>query len=68
MMVLLAFLTLQQADLVVTNAQIYTSDVNRPVVEALVVRAGRIAFVGSNRGALALAGPERNGSISPGRR
>ena len=57
MMVLLAFLTLQQADLVVTNAQIYTSDVNRPVVEALVVRAGRIAFVGSNRGALALAGP-----------
>src|SRR5213596_470537 len=36
---------------------IYTSDVNRPVVEALVVRAGRIAFVGSNRGALALAGP-----------
>ncbi|PYO88834.1 MAG: amidohydrolase [Gemmatimonadetes bacterium] len=56
-MVLLAFLTLQQADLVVTNAQIYTSDVNRPVVEALVVRAGRIAFVGSNRGALALAGP-----------
>ena len=57
MMVLLAVLTLQQADLVVTNAQIYTSDVNRPVVEALVVRAGRIAFVGSNRGALALAGP-----------
>ncbi len=57
MMVLLAVLTLQQADLVVTNAQIYTSDVNRPVAEALAVRAGRIAFVGSNRGALALAGP-----------
>jgi len=56
-MVLLAVLTLQQADLVVTNAQIYTSDVNRPVAEALAVRAGRIAFVGSNRGALALAGP-----------
>ena len=57
MMLLLAVLTLQQADLVVTNARIYTSDVNRPVVEALAVRSGRIAFVGSNRGALALAGP-----------
>ena len=38
MMLLLAVLTLQQADLVVTNARIYTSDVNRPVVEALAVR------------------------------
>ncbi|HEY3219629.1 MAG TPA: amidohydrolase [Gemmatimonadales bacterium] len=57
MMLLLAVLTLQQADLVVTNARIYTSDVNRPVAEALAVRSGRIAFVGSNRGALALAGP-----------
>src|SRR2546425_12874102 len=56
-MLLLAVLTLQQADLVVTNARIYTSDVNRPVAEALAVRGGRIAFVGSNRGALALAGP-----------
>ena len=46
------------ADLVVTNARIYTSDVNRPVAEALAVRAGLIAFVGSNRGALALAGPK----------
>lgn len=57
MMLLLAVLTLQQADLVVTNAHIYTSDVNRPVAEALAVRGGRITFVGSNRGALALAGP-----------
>ena len=57
MMLLLAALTLQQADQVVTNARIYTSDVNRPVAEALAVRGGRIAFVGSNRGALALAGP-----------
>ena len=56
-MMLLLALTLQQADLIVTNARIYTSDVNRPVAEALAVRAGRIAFVGSNRGALALAGP-----------
>jgi len=57
---LLILLALQQApaDLIVTNARIYTSDVNRPVVEALAVRDGLIAFVGSNRGALALAGPK----------
>ncbi len=56
---LLAVLALQQqpADLVVLNAKIYTSDVNRPVAEALAVRGGRIAFVGSTRGALALVGP-----------
>lgn len=57
-MILAAILLLmQQADVVVTNARIYTADVNRPVAEALAVRAGRITFVGSNRGALALAGP-----------
>jgi len=57
---LLILLALQQApaDLIVTNARIYTSDVNRPVAEALAVRDGLIAFVGSNRGALALAGPK----------
>ena len=47
----------QPADLIVLNATIHTADVNRPRAEALAVRAGRIAFVGSNRGALALAGP-----------
>jgi len=57
MILSLALLLLQQADLVVTNARIYTSDVNRPVAEALAVKSGRIAFVGSNRGALSLAGP-----------
>ena len=56
---LLIALGLQQqpADLVVLNARIYTADANRPVAEALAVRGGRIAFVGSVRGALALAGP-----------
>ena len=56
---LLAVLALQQqpADLVVLNAKVYTSDVNRPVAGAFAVRAGRIAFVGSSRGALALVGP-----------
>ena len=58
--VLLILLALQQApaDLIVTSARIYTSDVNRPVAEALAVRDGLIAFVGSNRGAQALAGPK----------
>src|SRR5881394_1184328 len=61
MVMLLAVLALQQqpppADLVVLNARVYTADVNRPVAEAFAVRAGRIAFVGSSRGALALVGP-----------
>jgi predicted amidohydrolase YtcJ len=57
--ILLAVLALQQqpADLVILNARVYTADVNRPVAEAFAVRAGRIAFVGSTRGALALVGP-----------
>jgi predicted amidohydrolase YtcJ len=46
-----------QADLVVTNARVYTADANRPRAEAFAVREGRIVFVGSARGALALAGP-----------
>jgi predicted amidohydrolase YtcJ len=48
----------QPADLVVLHARVYTSDVNRPVAEAFAVRGGRIAFVGSERGALALVGPK----------
>lgn len=56
--VLLVALALQQppADLIVLNAKVYTADVNRPVAEAFAVRVGRIAFVGSARGALVLAG------------
>lgn len=44
------------ADLVITNARIYTVDANRPTAEAMAVRDGRIAFVGSERGALSLRG------------
>jgi len=44
------------ADLVVTNARIYTVDDARPVVEALAVRDGRVLFVGSAREAMALKG------------
>ncbi|HXF94890.1 MAG TPA: amidohydrolase [Gemmatimonadales bacterium] len=45
------------ADLIVTDARIYTADQTRPTAEALAVREGRILFVGSRRGAEALAGP-----------
>ncbi|MBI4419926.1 MAG: amidohydrolase [Gemmatimonadetes bacterium] len=53
------FLASQQpsADLVVTNAKIYTVDASRPHAEALAVRGGRVVFVGDARGAQALVGP-----------
>ena len=44
------------ADLIVTNARIYTVDDARPVVTALAVRDGRIAFTGSVREAMTLKG------------
>jgi predicted amidohydrolase YtcJ len=46
------------ADLIITGARIYTVDDARPVAEAMAVRGGKIAFVGSERGALALKGPK----------
>lgn len=45
------------ADLIVHNARIYTVDDARPVVEALAVRDGRVAFAGSRIEAEALRGP-----------
>lgn len=44
------------ADLVVTNAIIYTADSARPRAEAIAVSGDRIVFVGSAREAMALAG------------
>jgi predicted amidohydrolase YtcJ len=44
------------ADLIVTNARIYTVDDSRPVVAAMAVRDGRVAFTGSVREAMALKG------------
>ncbi len=44
------------ADLVVTNARIYTVDDSRPVVAAMAIRNGTITFTGSAREALALRG------------
>jgi predicted amidohydrolase YtcJ len=48
--------TQQPADLVVTNARVYTADDSRPLVEAFAIRGGRIVFVGSNREAQFLRG------------
>ena len=46
----------QPAELIVTNARIYTVDVNRPIVDALAVRGGRIVFAGPAAGALTFRG------------
>ena len=45
------------ADLIVSNARIYTADDTRPIVSAIAVRDGRILFAGSDREAVALRGP-----------
>ncbi len=46
----------QVADLIVTDARIYTVDEMRPVAEAMAVADGRVLFVGSARGAESLRG------------
>ena len=46
------------ADLILTNGRIYTVDDSRPIVTALAVRGGRVAFVGDTRGALTLRGAQ----------
>lgn len=46
------------ADLIVTNARIYTVDDARPFADAMAIRGGRVQFVGSERGALTLKGPQ----------
>ena len=45
------------ADLIVTNARIYTVDDARPTAAALAVKDGRVQYVGSEAEALALRGP-----------
>jgi predicted amidohydrolase YtcJ len=45
------------ADLIVTNARIYTVDEARPRAQALAVKDGRFLFAGSEREAMALRGP-----------
>ena len=49
--------TAAPADALYLNGHLYTVDARESVAEALAVRNGRIAYVGSNAGARALAGP-----------
>src|SRR5688500_2809225 len=44
------------ADLIATNARIYTVDEAHPLADAMTVRGGKVQFVGSARGAMALRG------------
>src|SRR5690348_11613672 len=46
----------QPADLIVTNARIYTVDDAHPLADAMAIRGGKVQFVGSSRAALALKG------------
>jgi predicted amidohydrolase YtcJ len=48
---------LAAADLIVTNARIYTVDDARPTAAALAVKDGRVQYVGSEAEVLALRGP-----------
>jgi predicted amidohydrolase YtcJ len=58
----LAFFAVEQARaegaLVLRGGAVYTLDPARPWARAVVVRDGRIVFVGDDAGALALAGPD----------
>jgi predicted amidohydrolase YtcJ len=49
--------SLAPADLVITNARIYTANSGRAMAEAMAVRAGRIVYVGAAHGASAYVGP-----------
>jgi predicted amidohydrolase YtcJ len=46
----------QPADLIVSNARIYTVDESHPLADAMAVRGGKVQFVGSTRAAMALRG------------
>ena len=46
----------QAPDLIVTNARIYTVDQNRPVVDAMAIRGGRIVATGPSRLITAMKG------------
>jgi len=55
-------------DLIVTGATFHTVDDAFPEPEALCVRGGTFAYVGSRDGAMALRGRRRRCSTSPGTR
>jgi len=45
-----------KADIVIENAQVFTSNADMPHAEAVAVKGSRIVYVGSNKGAQALKG------------
>ena len=51
-------LAAEPADLVITNARVYTADPDRSIAEAIAVRDGRIVFVGSTSAAMLRVGPQ----------
>ncbi|HWX34803.1 MAG TPA: amidohydrolase family protein [Steroidobacteraceae bacterium] len=55
------------ADLVLTDAKIYTADAGRSMAEALAVTAGKIVFVGSKAGAESWIGPNTRVERQAGR-
>jgi predicted amidohydrolase YtcJ len=46
----------QPADLIITNARIYTVDDAHPLADAMAVRGGKVQFVGSSGAVMALKG------------
>src|SRR5947208_4858504 len=56
------------ADLIVLSAKIWTGDPSRPDAQALAVRGGRIASVGSNAEIELLRGPDTRILDAKGRR
>ncbi len=57
-LILTGYAAAQKADLVIRNGNIYTLDENKPLGEAVAVIDGKIAFVGSDREAKNLIGPQ----------
>src|SRR5687767_15959596 len=47
----------QHADIILTNARVYTADAAHPRAQAVAIRDGRIVFTGSTQEAAALRGP-----------
>lgn len=46
------------ADMVLVNAEVFTSDDANPKAEAMAVKDGRLAYVGSDRGVARFVGPD----------
>ena len=49
--------TAPRAEMIVTNARIYTADEAQPLADAMAISGGRLQFVGSATEAMALRGP-----------